>query len=196
MSTPNGPRHRTGDWDHRLHDVDLVAAYAGEDPGIDRDRGSRAGRNLPGMSRPSSSSSVTSPPGCRRLPAVVMSDDERIAAPSLESTARSPGRMWFRFPIAGPAASPVRSSSGIGTAAAALAVIAGIGGVFEHGGDNDGGHAFQTSRRRTGRRRRTSHNSSSCHHDDHHGHLCGRIRRRERCWLAEMPRRSRRRSKT
>ena len=37
MTTPQDPRHRPGDQDHRLHDVDLVAAYAGEDPGIDRD---------------------------------------------------------------------------------------------------------------------------------------------------------------
>lgn len=143
MSTPKGPSSRPGDRDHRLHDVDLVAAYASDDPGIDRD---------------SASALVAACPECRSefhlqrqvatwmsaAPTVALGDDERsilhervngaIARPNVVSLAdrrsrRQPGQILFR----------------IGAAAAALAVIAGLGGVFNQvGGGNGGDAAFQT----------------------------------------------------
>ena len=148
MSTPNGPPSRTGDGNHRLHDVDLVAAYAltsgleGADPGIDRDRA---------VALVETCSECRSEFNLQReiatwmsgAPVVVMTDDERsilharveqeISRPNVVSLSdrrsrRQPGLILFR----------------LGTAAAALAVIAGIGGVFNLGGDNDGGAAFQT----------------------------------------------------
>ena len=148
MSTPNGPTSRTGDGNHRLHDLDLVAAYAlssdleGDDPGIDRDRAVAL---------------VDTCPECRAefqlqrevatwvsgAPVVVMGDDERsllharvqqeisrqnVVSLSDRRSRRQPGLILFR----------------LGTAAAALAVIAGIGGVFNTGGNDGGGTAFQT----------------------------------------------------
>lgn len=143
MTTPQDPRRRPGDQDHRLHDVDLVAAYAGEDPGVDRD---------------AAAALVAACPDCRSeftlqrdvamwmsgAPVVTLDDDERsvlhdrvgsgIAASAVVSltdrrSRRQPGQILFR----------------IGSAAAAVAVVAGLGGVFGNvGGDDDGGDAFQT----------------------------------------------------
>lgn len=142
MTMPHEPRRRPGDREHRLHDVDLVAAYAGDDPGIDRD---------------AAAALVAACSDCRSeyelqrevanwmsgAPIVTLADGERstlherinraIAQPTVVSLAdrrarRQPGQLLFR----------------IGTAAAALAVIAGLGGVFNLGGDNDGGLPFQT----------------------------------------------------
>jgi hypothetical protein len=143
MTTPNDPRRRTGDQDHRLHDVDLVAAYAGEDPGVDRD---------------AAAALVAGCPDCRSefslqrdvamwmsgAPVITLDDDERtvlhdrvgsgIAGSTVVSLTdrrnrRQPGQILFR----------------IASAAAAVAVVAGLGGVFGNvGGDNDGGDASQT----------------------------------------------------
>ena len=143
MTTPQDPRRRPGDQDHRLHDVDLVAAYAGEDPGVDRD---------------AAAALVAACPDCRSefslqrdvamwmsgAPIVTLDDDERtvlhdrvesgIAGSAVVSltdrrSRRQPGQILFR----------------IASAAAAVAVVAGLGGVFGNvGGDNDGGDAFQT----------------------------------------------------
>jgi hypothetical protein len=143
MTTPQDPRRRPGDQDHRLHDVDLVAAYAGEDPGVDRD---------------AAAALVAACPDCRSefsvqrdvamwmsgAPVVTLDDDERtvlhdrvgsgIAGSNVVSltdrrSRRQPGQILFR----------------IASAAAAVAVVAGLGGVFGNGGgDNDGGDSFQT----------------------------------------------------
>ena len=143
MNMPQNPRNRPGDRDHLLHDVDLVAAYAGEDSGIDRE---------------AAAALVATCPDCRSefalqrqvatwmsaAPAVMMDDAERsllhdrvglaFGQPTVVSLAerrnrRQPGQILFR----------------IASAAAAVAVIAGLGGVFGNvGGDNDGGDAFQT----------------------------------------------------
>ena len=142
MTMPQEPRPRPGDQEHRLHDVDLIAAYAGEDPGIDRD---------------AAAALVAACPECRsefalqrdvarwmsESPVVRLGDEERsslhdrinhaIAQPTVVSLAdrrsrRQPGQILFR----------------IGTAAAAVAVIAGIGGVFNNVGGDSGGVAFQT----------------------------------------------------
>jgi len=143
MTTPQDPRRRPGDQDHRLHDVDLVAAYAGEDPGVDRD---------------AAAALVAACPECRSefslqrdvamwmsgAPIATLDDDERsllhdrvqrgIAGSNVVSltdrrSRRQPGQLLFR----------------IGSAAAAVAVVAGLGGVFGNvGGDSDGGDAFQT----------------------------------------------------
>lgn len=143
MTTPQNPRHRPGDGDHRLHDVDLVAAYAGEDPGIDRE---------------AAAALVSACPECRSefalqrevatwmsvAGSVTLSDDERsllhdrvgsaIAQTNVVSlterrSRRQPGQILFR----------------IASAAAAVAVVAGLGGVLGNvGGDSDGGQAFQT----------------------------------------------------
>jgi hypothetical protein len=143
MTMPHDPRHRPGDQDHLLHDVDLVAAFAGEDHGIDRD---------------AAAALVTECPDCRSefalqrevarwmssAPVVAMGDDERsvlhdrvgsaIANLNVVSLAdrrsrRQPGQILFR----------------IASAAAAVVVIAGLGGVFGNvGGDNDGKDSFQT----------------------------------------------------
>ncbi len=63
----------------------------------------------------------------------------------LGSIGRLPGRPWWRCPIAG-RRQPGQMLFRIGAAAAALAVVAGLGGVFGRlGGNNDGGTAFQTA---------------------------------------------------
>lgn len=143
MTMPHDPRSRPGDQNHLLHDVDLVAAYAGEDPGIDRE---------------AAAALVAACPNCRSefalqsevarwmsgAPVVTMGDDERsslhdrvgsaIAKTNVVSLAgrrsrRQPGQILFR----------------IASAAAAVAVVAGLGGVFGNvGGDNDDGGDFQT----------------------------------------------------
>ncbi|HUP15391.1 MAG TPA: hypothetical protein VM848_05005 [Acidimicrobiia bacterium] len=143
MTTPQDPRRRPGDQDHRLHDVDLVAAYAGEDPEVDRN---------------AAAALVAACPDCRSefslqrdvamwmsgAPVVTLDDHERavlhdrvgsgIAGSAVVSltdrrSRRQPGQILFR----------------IASAAAAVAVVAGLGGVFGNvGGDNDGGDSFQT----------------------------------------------------
>ena len=143
MTTPQDPRRRPGDQDHLLHDVDLVAAYAGEDPGIDRE---------------AAAALVAACPDCHSefvlqreiatwmsaAPVVTLDDGERsllhdrvgqaIAQTNVVSLAerrsrRQPGQILFR----------------IASVAAAVAVVAGLGGVFGNvAGDNDGEDAFQT----------------------------------------------------
>jgi hypothetical protein len=142
MTMPQEPRPRSGDRDHRLHDVDLVAAYAGDDPGIDRD---------------AAAALVAVCPDCRSefalqrqvaawlstAPTVSLDAEERsglhdrvnqaIAEPAVVSLAerrsrRQPGQLLFR----------------LGTAAAAVAVIASIGGVFNNVGGDGGEVGFQT----------------------------------------------------
>jgi hypothetical protein len=143
MTMPQDPRQRPGGQDHRLHDADLVAAYAGDDPRIDRD---------------AAAALVAVCPDCRSefslqrevamwmsdAPVVTLDDDERdllhdqvglaIAGSAVVSLSdrrsrRQPGQILFR----------------IASAAAAVAVIAGLGGVFGNvGGDNDGEDSFQT----------------------------------------------------
>ena len=143
MTLPQDPFRRARDRDHRRHDLDLIASYAGDDPGIDRD---------------SAAALVASCPECRSefdlqrrvaawtsaAPLVTMNEAERsllhdridgaINQPNVVSidrhrSKRQPGQLLLR----------------IGTAAAALAVVAGLGGLFtEIGGDDDGGTAFQT----------------------------------------------------
>jgi hypothetical protein len=143
MTMPQDPRQRPGDQDHRLHDVDLVAAYAGDDPGIDRE---------------AAAALVAACPDCRSefslqrevamwmsgAPVVTLDTDERtllhdqvgiaIAGSTVVSLTdrrrrRQPGQILFR----------------IASAAAAVAVVAGLGGVFGNvGGDDDGGDSFQT----------------------------------------------------
>lgn len=144
MTMPQDPRQKPGDQDHRLHDVDLVAAYAGDDRGIDRE---------------TAAALVAACPDCRnefslqrgvamwmsRAPVVTMDNDERtrlhdqvgigIAGSTVVSLTdrrgrRQPGQILFR----------------IASAAAAVAVVAGLGGVFGNlGGDNDGEDSFQTA---------------------------------------------------
>ena len=142
MTMPHDPRQLPGDQDHRLHDVDLVAAYAGYDPEIDPE---------------AAAALVAACPDCRsefslqrgvamwmsRAPVVTMDNDERTVlhdqvgiaiagSPVVSLTdrrSRPPGRILFR----------------IASAAAAVAVVAGLGGVFGNlGGDNDGGDVAQT----------------------------------------------------
>jgi hypothetical protein len=143
MTMPQDPRQRPGDHDHRLHDVDLVAAYAGDDPGINRE---------------AAAALVAVCPDCRsefslqrevamwmsEAPVVTLDHDERtllhdrvgiaIAGGNVVSLTerrgrRQPGQILFR----------------IASAAAAVAVVAGLGGVFGSiGGDNDGGDSLQT----------------------------------------------------
>ena len=143
MTMPQDPRQRPGDQDHRLHDVDLVAAYAGDDPGTNRE---------------AAAALVTACPDCRSefsrqrevamwlsgAPVVTLDDDERLVLHDRVGTAiaesavvsltdrrsrRRSGQILFR----------------IASAAAAVAVVAGLGGVFGNaGGDNDGGDSFQT----------------------------------------------------
>ena len=148
MSTPNGLPGRTGDGNHHLHDIDLVAAYAlssdleGDDPGIDRDQAVALVQTCPECAAEFNLQREVAT-WMSEAPVVVMGDDERsllharvsqeVSRPNVVSLSdrrsrRQPGLMLFR----------------LGTAAAALAVIAGIGGVFNIGGDNDGGTAFQT----------------------------------------------------
>lgn len=143
MTMPQDPRQRPGDQDHGLHDVDLVAAYAGDDPGINREVAAAL---------------VAACPDCRSefslqrevamwmsgAPVVTLDDDERLVLHDRVGTA-----------IAGSAVVSLtdhrsRSRSGqilfrIASAAAAVAVVAGLGGVLGNvGGDNDGGDSFQT----------------------------------------------------
>ena len=107
--------------------------------------------------------------GAIARPNVVALPDRRVR--------RQPGQILFR----------------IGAAAAALAVVAGLGGVFNRvGGDNDGGTAFQTaaseiaggSAESTARRgaRATTTTAASL----------PRLRPRGRCWPAATPSRSKR----
>ena len=143
MTMPQDPRPRPEDHPHRLHDVDLVAAYAGDDPEID----SEAAAAL-----------VTACPYCQSefslqrgvalwmsgAPAVTMDNDERtllhdqvgiaiagskVASLSDRRSRRQPGQILFR----------------IASAAAAVAVVAGLGGVFGNfGRGDDGGDSLQT----------------------------------------------------
>jgi hypothetical protein len=143
MTMPQDPRQRPGDHDHRLHDVDLVAAYAGDDPGINRE---------------AAAALVAACPDCRsefslqrevamwmsEAPVVTLDHDERTLLHDRVGTAiaggnvvsiterrgrRQPGQILFR----------------IASAAAAVAVVAGLGSVFGNvGGDNDGGDSSQT----------------------------------------------------
>lgn len=143
MTMSEEPRLRPGDREHSRHDLDLVAAYAGDDPGIDQ--------NL-------AAGLVAACSDCRSefdlqrkvkgwmasAPVVSLGDEERsllhdrvnraVAKPAVVSISdrrrrRQPGQLIFR----------------IGTAAAALAVVAGLGGVFGNiGGDTDATTAFES----------------------------------------------------
>jgi hypothetical protein len=143
MTMPRNPRLRPGDSDHRLHDVDLVAAYAGEDPGIDRDA---AAALVEACSECRSEFALQRDVATwmSAAPAATLSDDERtllhdrvgsaitqtnVVSLTERRSRRQPGQILFR----------------IASAAAAVAVVAGLGGVFGNvGGDSDGGQAFQT----------------------------------------------------
>lgn len=143
MTMPPETPDRPGAGEHSLHDLDLVAAYAAEDAGVDREKAA-------GL--------VSTCPDCRSefegqrrvmtwlsaAPVVSMTVDERsllhdrieqlIPRPAVVSLTerrarRQPGQLLFR----------------IGAVAAGLVVIAGLGGVFEMGGDADGGSALQTA---------------------------------------------------
>jgi hypothetical protein len=143
MTMPQDPRQRPGDQDHRLHDADLVAAYAGDDPEIDRE---------------AAAALVAACPDCRSefslqrevamwmsgAPVVTLDNDERsllhdqvgiaitgsnVVSITDRRSRPQPGQILFR----------------IASAAAAVAVVAGLGGVFDNvGGGNDGGDSFQT----------------------------------------------------
>lgn len=143
MTMPQDPRQGQGDQDHRLHDVDLVAAYAGGHPGIDAE-GAAA---LVGAC-PNCQSEFSLQRGVAewmsRAPVITMDHQERsllhdrvahaIAEPNVVSltdrrSRRQPGRILFR----------------IASAAAAVAVVAGLGVVFGTIGGGDGGDALQTA---------------------------------------------------
>lgn len=142
MTMPPDPNSSTGARDHDLHDVDLVAAYALDHDGVDREAASRLVAACPECRAEfDNQTAVTS--WLSAAPVVALSDDERaalhagvdraIAKPTVvalpDRRGRQPGQILFR----------------IGTAAAALALIAGLGGVFDRvGGDDDGGGVFQT----------------------------------------------------
>ena len=143
MTMPQDPNASTGARDHDLHDVDLVAAYALDHDGVD---GAAATQLVASCSECraefNNQQAVTS--WLSAAPAVVLGDDERAALHARTDSAiakpkvvalpdprhrRQPGQILFR----------------IGAAAAAVAVIAGLGGVFTRvGGDDDGGSVFQT----------------------------------------------------
>ena len=131
-------------------------------------------------------------------PAVTLSDDERTLLHDRVEQRDRPDRTWSRLPNVGVGASPVRSCSASGALRQPLAVIAGLGGVFNDvGGDNDGGHAFQTvaSELAAGDEQATRDNRSRGNHD-YRRQLCGRLPRNGRCWLAVTPKRSTGRSKS
>ncbi|HKY48912.1 MAG TPA: hypothetical protein VJQ79_13115 [Acidimicrobiia bacterium] len=143
MTMPQDPRQRQGDHDHRFHDVDLVAAYAGADPGIDAERAAALVGACPDcQSEFSLQRGVAG--WMSRAPVVTMDDQERsllhdriataIGASTVVSltdrrSRRQPGQILFR----------------IASAAAAVAVVAGLGGVFGNLRGDDGGDAFQTA---------------------------------------------------
>lgn len=143
MTMPQDPLRPPGDQDHGLHDIDLVAAYAGGVSGIDVEGAEVL---------------VAACPDCRRefslqrgvaawmshAPVVTMDSDERsllhdqiriaiagsnVVALTHRRSRRQPGQILFR----------------IASAAAAVAVVAGLGGVFGNlGGGNEGGDSSQT----------------------------------------------------
>ena len=143
MTMPQDPNGSTGARDHDLHDVDLVAAYALDHDRIDGYAASQLVASCPKCRAEfNSQREVTS--WLSATPPVMLGDEERatlharienaianttvVALPDRRSR-RQPGQILFR----------------IGAAAAALAVIAGLGGVFDRvGGDDDGESVFQT----------------------------------------------------
>lgn len=142
MTMPQDPRQRPGDHDHRLHDVDLVAAYAGDDLGIDAERAAALVGACPDCQSEFSLQRAVAG-WMSRVPEVTMNDLERsrlhdqvgiaIAGSPVVSltdrhSRRPPGRLLFR----------------IASAAAAVAVVAGLGGVFGNLRGDDGGDALQT----------------------------------------------------
>ena len=143
MTMPPDPNGSTGARDHDLHDVDLVAAYALDHDGIDRDAAIQLVASCPECRAEfNNQREVTS--WLSTAPAAVLGDDERAALHARTESAiakpkvvalpdrrhrRQPGQILFR----------------IGAAAAAVAVIAGLGGVFNRiGGDDGGGSVVQT----------------------------------------------------
>jgi len=143
MTMPQDPRQRPEDQEHRLHDVDLVAAYAGDEPGIDREAAAALVEACPDCQSEFSLQRGVAM-WMSSAPVVTMDSAERtllhdqvgvaIAGTTVVSltdrrSRRQPGQTLFR--IAG--------------LAAAVAVVAGLGGVFGNlGRGNDGGDAFQT----------------------------------------------------
>jgi hypothetical protein len=143
MSMPQNPNGSPSDRDHGLHDVDLVAAYALDHDDVDRDAAARLVAACPECHAEfDRQREVTA--WASAAPIVVLGDEERaalharvdraIAKPTVvalpDRSRRQPGQLLFR----------------IGAAAAALAVVAGLGGVFGRlRGTNDGGTAFETA---------------------------------------------------
>jgi hypothetical protein len=143
MTMPQDPNGSTGGMNHDLHDVDLVAAYALDYDDVDRDAAGQLVADCPECrSEFDNQRAVTS--WLTAASVVALGDDERaalharvdaaIARPKVVALPdrrhrRQPGQILFR----------------IGAAAAALAVVAGLGGVFNRiGGDDGGGSVFQT----------------------------------------------------